>query len=78
VLGVGGALDVLQCGGCGFGCDGHAFPSVCVPIRRGGVHVDVCGLQAADGTVERHVAVFAPDADLDAALANCRAVVEHP
>jgi hypothetical protein len=34
------------------------------------VHVDACGLQAADGTVERHVAVFAPDADLDAATAR--------
>ena len=36
----------------------------------GGVHVDVCGWQAADGTVDRHVAVFAPDADLDAATAR--------
>jgi hypothetical protein len=28
----------------------------------------VCGWQAANGAVERHVAVFAPDADLDAAI----------
>jgi len=40
------------------------------PPHAGGVHVDVCGWQAANGTVERHVAVFAPDADLDAATAR--------
>jgi hypothetical protein len=52
--------------------DGKTWGRFIRGTRRaaGRVHVDLCGWQAADGTVERHVAVFAPDADLDAARAQ--------